>query len=117
MAQTRGLAGLQTQAQQRGDGLGLGPIQPGHQGQLAGLVQLLQDRRNLAGALVFPPDGFHHAEPATAIEVEPGTWIHQTSDAAGSAAATSIGGGSAGSSPLSDSVKPPVNWWGSNSPS
>ena len=54
------------------DGLHLGWRHPCDESQFAGGGKAPQDRCDLLRALVFAPDGLHHAQPLTAAQVEAG---------------------------------------------
>ena len=66
----QGQARLGAVAEQGCHGFGLGRIDPGHQAEFRGGLELLQDQGDLFGALVFAPDRLHHAKAAPAIEIE-----------------------------------------------
>jgi hypothetical protein len=47
-------------------------IHPSDQPQLAGILKALQDRNDLIRSFVLTPDGLHHPEAASTLQIEPG---------------------------------------------
>jgi hypothetical protein len=49
-----------------------GCIHPSDQPQLARILKALQNRNDLIRSFVLTPDGLHHPEAASTLQIEPG---------------------------------------------